>query len=87
MSGRVTIGLDATFARVETSTMRQGVVLPYVVSVFSVQPNFKGYLTSWFSTDYRLVYSRNMMGIESTETSKYDALKQYLTLTFVPSKR
>ena len=87
MSGRVTIGLDATFARVETSTMRQGVVSPYVVSVFSVQPNFKGYLTSWFSTDYRLVYSSNMMDIESTETSKYDALKQYLTLTFVPSKK
>ena len=87
MSGRVTIGLDATFARVETSTMRQGVVSPYVVSVFSVQPNFKGYITSWFSTDYRLVYSSNMMDIESTETSKYDALKQYLTLTFVPSKK
>ena len=86
MSGRLTVGLDATFARVETSTMRQGVISPYAVSLFSIQPNFKGYLTSWFSTDYRLVYSRNMMNIESTEASNYDALKQYLTLTFVPSK-
>lgn len=86
MSGRVTVGLDATFARVETSTMRQGVISPYAVSLFSVQPNFKGYLTSWFSTDYRLVYSRNTMDIESAEASNYDALKQYLTLTFVPSK-
>ena len=86
MSGRVTIGLDATFAQVETSTMRQDVVSPYAVSVFSVQPNFKGYLTSWLSTDYRLVYTRNMMDIESTEISNYDALKQFLTLTFVPAK-
>ena len=86
MSGRVTIGLDATFAQVETSTMRQDVVSPYAVSVFSVQPNFKGYLTSWLSTDYRLVYTRNMMDIESTEISNYDALKQFLTLTFVQAK-
>ena len=28
-----------------------------------------------------------MMSIKSTETSKNDALKQYLTLTFVPSKK
>lgn len=87
MSGRVTIGLDATFARMETSTMRQGVVSPYTVSVFSVQPNCKGHLTSQFSTDYRFVYSHNIMDIKSTETSNYDALKQYLTLTFVLSKK
>lgn len=66
--------------------MRQDVVSPYAVSVFSVQPNFKGYLTSWLSTDYRLVYTRNMMDIESTEISNHDALKQFLTLTFVPAK-
>ncbi len=86
MSGRLTIGMDFAYARMETSTMRQGVVSPYELSVFSIQPNFKGYLTNWFSTDYRLVYSRNIMNVKSNESSDYDVLKQYLTFTFVPTK-
>ena len=34
-----------------------------------------------------MAYSRNTMDIEDAASSNYDALKQYLTLTFVPHKK
>lgn len=85
--GRLTISMDVAYARVETSTMRQTEISPYIVSILSVQPAIKGYFVNWLSTDYRLVYSRNAMNIGTKETSDYNVLKQYLTLTFIPARK
>lgn len=87
MSGRLNVGVDASYARIGAETMRQGSISPYTLTSLSVQPNLKGYFTVWFSTDYRFVYSRNTMDIDSIGNSNRDVIKQYLKFTFVPTKK
>ncbi len=87
MSGRMTIGLDAGYIQMWDNAMRQNSISPYMLQVLNIQPYLKGHFTNWFSADYRLSYSKNTMDIEDTTSSNYDALKQYLTLTFVPAKK
>ena len=87
MSGRITIGLDASYIHMWDNAMRQNIISPYRLQVLNIQPYMKGYFTNWFSADYRLAYSRNTMDIEDAASSNYDELKQYLTLTFVPHKK
>lgn len=67
--------------------MRQNSMSPYMLQALNIQPYLKGHFTNWFSADYRLSYSKNTMDIEDATGSNYDALKQYLTLTFVPAKK
>lgn len=69
------------------NAMRQNSISPYMLQVLNIQPYLKGHFTNWFSADYRLSYSKNTMDIEDATGSNYDALKQYLTLTFVPAKK
>lgn len=87
MSGRMTIGLDAGYIQMWDNAMRQNSISPYMLQVLNIQPYLKGHFTNWFSADYRLSYSKNTMDIEDATSSNYDALKQYLTLTFVPAKK
>ncbi len=87
MSGRMTIGLDAGYIQMWNNAMRQNSISPYMLQVLNIQPYLKGHFTNWFSADYRLSYSKNTMDIEDATGSNYDALKQYLTLTFVPAKK
>ena len=87
MSGRMTIGLDARYIQMWDNAMRQNSISPYMLQVLNIQPYLKGHFTNWFSADYRLSYSKNTMDIEEATGSNYDALKQYLTLTFVPAKK
>ena len=87
MSGRMTIGLDARYIQMWDNAMRQNSISPYMLQVLNIQPYLKGHFTNWFSADYRLSYSKNTMDIEDATGSNYDALKQYLTLTFVPAKK
>lgn len=87
MSGRMTIGLDASYIHMWDNAMRQNILSPYRLQVLNIQPYMKGHFTNWFSADYRLSYSKNTMDIEDATSSNYDALKQYLTLTFVPAKK
>ena len=87
MSGRMTIGLDARYIQMWDNAMRQNSISPYMLQVLNIQSYLKGHFTNWFSADYRLSYSKNTMDIEDATSSNYDALKQYLTLTFVPAKK
>ena len=87
MSGRMTIGLDAGYIHMWDNAMRQNIISPYRLQVLNVQPYLKGHFTNWFSADYRLAYSRNVLDIDDAENSNNDALKQYMTLTFVPHKK
>ena len=87
MSGRMTIGLDAGYIQMWDNAMRQNSMSPYMLQALNIQPYLKGHFTNWFSADYRLAYSKNTMDIEDATSSNYDALKQYLTLTFVPAKK
>ena len=87
MSGRMTIGLDAGYIQMWDKAMRQNSMSPYMLQALNIQPYLKGHFTNWFSTDYRLAYSKSTMDIEDATSSNYDALKQYLTLTFVPAKK
>lgn len=87
MSGRMTIGLDAGYIQMWDNAMRQNSMSPYMLQAFNIQPYLKGHFTNWFSADYRLAYSKNTMDIEDATSSNYDALKQYLTLIFVPAKK
>lgn len=86
MSGRITLGLDGGYGCVLATTLRQNLKSPYKQRVLSVQPNLKGYLTNWFSVDYRLLYNYNTLYIGQSEKSNYDVLRQYLTLKFAPNK-
>ena len=87
MYGRMTIGLDARYIQMWDNAMRQNSISPYMLQALNIQPYLKGHFTNWFSADYRLSYSKNTMDIEDATGSNYDALKQYLTLTFVPAKK
>ena len=87
MSGRMTVGLDAGYIQMWDNAMRQNSMSPYMLQALNIQPYLKGHFTNWFSADYRLSYSKNTMDIEDATGSNYDALKQYLTLTFVPAKK
>lgn len=87
MSGRMTVGADIGYVQVWNRSMRQGEITPNVLRILFVQPTLKGYLTGWLSVDYRVAYSKNTMDIESSGRSGYDALKQFLTCTFVPHKK
>lgn len=87
MSGRMTIGLDAGYIQMWNNAMRQNSISPYMLQVLNIQPYLKGHFTNWFSADYRFSYSKNTMDIEDATGSNHDALKQYLTLTFVPAKK
>ena len=87
LSGRLTLGLDANHVRIQAKAMRQNQLFPYVLKSFSAQPNLKGFLTNWFSVDYRLAFSKNTMVMNLTERSSHNAIKQYLTFTFIPDKK
>ena len=87
MSGKMTTGLDAGYVQMRDNAMRQNIISPYRLQVLNVQPYLTGHFTNWFSTAYRLAYSRNMLDIEDATSGNYDASKQYLTLTFVPHKK
>ena len=87
MSGRMTVGLDAGYIQMWDNAMRQNSMSPYMLQALNIQPYLKGHFANWFSADYRLAYSKNTIDIEDATSSNYDALKQYLTLTFVPAKK
>ena len=87
MSGRMTVGLDAGYIQMWDNAMRQNSISPYMLQALNIQPYLKGHFANWFSADYRLAYSKNTIDIEDATSSNYDALKQYLTLTFVPAKK
>lgn len=82
--GKITIGIDAGYASLRNSAMRQNEKYDYIRSIVSVQPCIKGYLTQWLSVDYKLLYSHNRFRIQKSENSCNDALKQYLTFSFAP---
>lgn len=86
LSGRLTVGVDAGFARIKTEMMRQNLQFPYKLGVLSIQPNFKGYIFRWLSADYRLTFSKNVMDSETFGNSAYNVVKQHLAFTFVPNK-
>ena len=86
MSGRLTLGLDAGHVRTWTTSMKQHVEWPYVLTTTFAQPYLKGFFIHGVSMDYRLSYTKNALAIESSEKSAYDVWKQYLTFTIIPDK-
>ena len=86
MSGKLTLGLDAGHVRIWTTSMKQHVESSYVLTKTFVQPYLKGFFTNGLSMDYRLLYTRNTMDIESSGKSAHDVWKQYLAFTIIPDK-
>ena len=86
MSGRLTLGLDAGHVRIWTIAMKQHTETPYVSTKTFAQPYLKGFFINGLSMDYRLLYTRNTLAIESAEKSAYDVWKQYLAFTIMPDK-
>lgn len=86
MSGKIHISLDASYADVISSAMRDGQKLSYRQSAIVLQPGLKGYFTNWFSTDYKIGYTINKLRIKNGDTSNYQTIKQFLSLVLIPLK-
>lgn len=86
MSGKIHISLDASYADVSSSAMRDGQKLSYRQSAIVLQPGLKGYFTNWLSTDYKIGYTINKLRIKNGNASNYLSIKQFLSLALVPLK-
>lgn len=84
-SGKMKIGFDVAYAGLWATALRQNTEMPYVLRTVSAGINIRGYLTNTLSLDYQLPYTYNRL-VMATEQSSYDVLKQYLTLTWIPTK-
>ena len=86
MSGKIHVSLDALYAEGNSSAMRDGQKISYRQSAIALQPGLKGYFTKWFSTDYKIGYTTNKLRIKNGDTSNYQTIKQFLSITLVPLK-
>lgn len=86
-SGKMTFGVDAGYAQLHASSMRQDAVVPYIMRKYSVIPKIKGTLFKWWTLDYMMIYSYNSLNLKNADASSSDMLRQHLTFTFIPNSK
>ncbi|MCC8036335.1 MAG: carboxypeptidase-like regulatory domain-containing protein [Rikenellaceae bacterium] len=82
-SGRLTLGLDGSMACSRASMVLENVKTPYRSQSYSISPQLKGQLFSWWNAEYRLKASRNILELkDGSDKSDYYSAAQSLTCIF-----
>ena len=80
---KMVVGCEVNSTYASASSMRDNIVLPYIQTVVSISPYFRGNILKWCSINYSGGFNFSNMNIEN-ETSSYYSFYQNFQLIFTP---
>jgi hypothetical protein len=85
--GRIVAGIDASFNRVSSSSMRNDILIPFKQKSVTANPYIRGSITRFLNFSYDLKYSLNRLDIKDDASSTTQSINHTLIATFTPTEQ